>query len=125
MHLLGDVGPTLVLHHIFLTLQSVDAAVQRSNIFSSTCTINGNVCSHPPDWHSPPIEHLHRSSASPVIETQCVFMYDGVIAFGDETGFDSRTNLFSGGENDGDETTLAYLDKFDRLKKPKPKSLAK
>ncbi|GER51767.1 long chain acyl-CoA synthetase 4 [Striga asiatica] len=35
---------------------------------------------------------------------------------GDETGSDSRSNPFQPGEDDGDETPMTFLDKYDRLR---------
>lgn len=43
-HTNGDEGHLLVLHHICLTLQQREDHWLRTNIFRSTCTIRGRVC---------------------------------------------------------------------------------
>lgn len=43
-HVTGDTGPLLVIQRACFTPRSADTNPQRSQIFESTCTINGKVC---------------------------------------------------------------------------------
>lgn len=43
-HLQGDVGPLLVLHHVFYSPKLESSSDQRNCIYHSTCTIKGKVC---------------------------------------------------------------------------------
>nr|GEY81822.1 reverse transcriptase domain-containing protein [Tanacetum cinerariifolium] len=43
-YVLGDIGPLLMLHRSFLTPRAPDNEWLRNNLFHSTCTIGGKVC---------------------------------------------------------------------------------